>query len=144
MGTSLRVKRPVTIKTIVTDDFKKQANEEINKELHLLESQIMQLELQNKQIHDQISSYSANFGEENPEQIKQAVAEISNRLQQMTILKQELQSQRDSINHLAHDNLIVTGSLENYVDLAVGENLYDKFKEAEIIVKDGIIQEING
>ena len=143
MNKTLKVKRPVTIKTVVTDNFKKQANEEINKEVHMLDSQIMQLELQNKQIQDQASSYSASYGDENAEQIKQAVMEIANRLQQMTMLKQELQSQRDSINHLMHDNIIVTGSLENYVELSIGENLYDKFKKAEIVVKDGIIQEIN-
>ena len=144
MNKTLKVKRPVTIKTVVTDNFKKQANEEIAKEIHLLDSQIMQLELQNKQIQDQATNYSANYGDENAEQIKQAVMEIANRLQQMNILKQELQSQRDSINHLMHDNIIVTGSLENYVELNIGENIYDKFKKAEIIVKDGVIQEING
>jgi prefoldin subunit 5 len=138
----IRVKRPVTIKTIVTDQFKKQANEEINKELHLLENQIMQLELQNKQIQDQASGYSSAYGEEGSKQIHDALNELTNRLQQMTQLKQELQSQKDSINHLAHENIVVTGSLENYFDLKIGENIYDKFKDAEILVKDGIIQDI--
>lgn len=139
---SIQVKRPVTIKTIVTDVFKKQAVEEINKEMHLLDSQIMQLELQNKQIQDQASGFSSAYGGENSEQIQQALAEISARLQQMTMLKQELQSQRESISHLALENAVVTGSLENYVELQIGENIYEKFKEAEIIVRDGIIQTI--
>lgn len=142
-GKTIKVKRPVTIKTVVTEGFKKQANEEINKELHLLESQIMQLELQNKQIQDQAGSYGAAYGEEGSRQIQEALNELSNRLQQMVSLKQELQSQRESINHLAHDNVVVTGSLENYFDLSIGENIYEKFKNAEIIVRDGIIQDIN-
>ncbi|EKE02816.1 MAG: hypothetical protein ACD_20C00328G0009 [uncultured bacterium] len=140
---TIKVKRPVTIKTVVTDVFKKQANEEINKELHLLDSQIMQLELQNKQIHDQAGSYGAAYGEEGSKQIQDALTEISSRMQQMASLKQELQSQRDSINHLADENVVVTGSLENYFELKIGENIYDKFKNAEIIVRDGIIQDIN-
>jgi len=142
MVNSIKVKRPVTIKTIVTDVFKKQTVDEINKEMHLLDSQIMQLELQNKQIQDQVTGFSSQYGGENPEQIQQALAEISNRLQQMTMLKQELHSQRESIGHLALENEVVTGSLENYVELQIGENIYEKFKEAEIIVRDGIIQEI--
>ena len=52
---TITVKRPVAIKTVVTNGFKTQASEEINKELHLLDAQIMQLELQNKQIQDQAS-----------------------------------------------------------------------------------------
>jgi len=139
---SIKVKRPVTIKTIVTEGFKTQAVEEINKEVHLLDSQIMQLELQNKQIQDQASGY-ATYGAENSEQIQKAIEEISSRLQQMSMLKQELFSQKESINHLALENIVVTGSLENYVDLKIGENIYEKFKEAEIVVRDGIIQEIN-
>ncbi|OGH96841.1 MAG: hypothetical protein A2287_06060 [Candidatus Melainabacteria bacterium RIFOXYA12_FULL_32_12] len=139
---SIQVKRPVTIKTVVTDGFKKQATEEINKELHLLDSQIMQLELQNKQIQDQAGSFGAAYGEEGTKQIQDALAELSGRMQQMVSLKQELQSQRDSINHLASENIVVTGSLENYFELKIGENIYDKFKNAEIIVRDGIIQDI--
>jgi len=141
MVSSIKVKRPVTIKTVVTDVFKKQTVDEINKEMHLLDSQIMQLELQNKQIQDQAAG-SSIYGGDNSEQIQQALAEISARLQQMTMLKQELQSQKESIGHLALENVVVTGSLENYVELQIGENIYEKFKEAEIIVRDGVIQTI--
>lgn len=142
MEQGIRVKRPVTIKTIVTPGFKNQATEEINKELHLLESQIMQLELQNKQIQDQLSGYSQAYGSQGSDQFQQALSEIGTKIDQMNSLKLELQSQRDSINHLALDNVIVTGSLENYVDIQIGENLYSKFREAEILVKDGVVQEI--
>lgn len=143
-STSITVKRPVTIKTVVTDSFKKQAAEEINKELHLIDSQIMQLQLQNKQIQDQIANFTAMYGDESSHQIQDALAEISAKLQQMTAFKQELSSQRESISHLALDNVIITGNLENYIELGIGENLYEKFKEAEILIKDGIIQEIRG
>lgn len=139
---SIKVKRPVTIKTIVTEAFKKQASEELNKEIHLIDNQIMQLELQNKQIQDQLNSYSATYGGESAEQIQQALADMAARLQQMSMLKQELHSQKESIGHLALENIVVTGSLENYVELQIGENIYDKFKEAEIIVRDGVIQHI--
>lgn len=140
---SIKVKRPVKVKTVVTEGFKQQAKDEINKELRLLDTQIMQLEVQSKQIQDQVTGgLSGYFGEGSPEQIQQAMEEIIQRLQQMSELKQELQFQKENIDHLALNNVIITGSLENYVDLKPGENLYDKFKEAEILVKDGIIQDI--
>ncbi len=138
----IRVKRPIKIKTVVTDKFKQQVQEELNKEIHLLDSQILQLELQSKQIQDQASEFAGLYGENNLEQIQIALEDIAKRLQQMSELKNEMVSQKNSISHLALNNVIITGSLENYVELRTGENLYDKFREAEILVKDGIIQEI--
>lgn len=139
----IKVKRPVTIKTIVTTSFKEDAANELSKEIHLLDNQILQLELQNKQILDQFNNLGINSNTEENDQVKDAIDDISQKLQQMTSLKQELLSQRDTIQHIALDNLIVTGSLENYVELEIGQNIYETFKGAEIIVKDGIIQEIN-
>lgn len=140
---SIRVKRPVKVKTVVTEGFKEQAKVELTKEIRLLESQIMQLELQSKQIHDQVGGTSSAFYSENDmQQIQDSLEDINRKLQQMGELKQELQFQEDSINHLTIDNVIITGNLENYVELKPGENLYEKFKDAEIIVKDGIIQDI--
>lgn len=139
---SIKVKRPIKIKTVVTDKFKEQAQEELNKEIHLLDSQIMQLEMQNKQIQDQVSEFTGIYGESNIEQIQEALKDISQKLLQMGDLKKELVSQKESISHIGLNNIIITGSLDNYVELKKGENIYDKFHEAEIIIKDGIIQKI--
>ncbi len=140
---SIKVKRPVKVKTIVTDNFKQQAKEEINKEIRLIDNQIMQIELQSKQIQDQVTGgLSGYFPEGSPEQAQQAMDDLLQRLQQMSELKQELQFQKENIDHLALNNIVITGSLENYVELRPGENLYEKFKDAEILVKDGIIQDI--
>lgn len=139
---SIKVKRPVTIKTIVTDSFKKQMMDELSKELHLLDTQIMQLELQSKQIHDQASAFGTMYADEGTQHLQQAMEDITSRLQQMSMMKQELHTQKESIHHLVLNNMIVTGNLENYVELSIGENIYEKFKTAEIIIKDGIIQDI--
>lgn len=136
----ITIKRPVTIKTIVTSNFKRQATEELLKEIHLLESQIMQLEIQNKKLQDQV--FSNTFMDEIPDNIQRTLKEIQEKLEQMHFIKQELYSQKETVENILLDNLVVTGSLENYVEVTIGENIYDKFKEAEIIVKDGIIQQI--
>jgi hypothetical protein len=139
---SIKVKRPVKVKTVVTEGFKQQAKDEINKEIRLLDSQIMQMEMQSKQIQDQVTGGIPQYFAESNDQAQQAIEELLQRLQQMSELKQELQFQKENIDHLALNNVIITGSLENYVEIKPGENLYDKFKEAEIIVKDGVVQDI--
>lgn len=138
---SIKVKRPVIVKTIVTEGFKKQASEELLKEMHLLDSQIMQLELQSRQIHDQFSSMGL-LDEENKNYVHRALEDVHSKLEQLSVLRNELNTHKESIAHLALNNIIITGSLENYVELKIGENLYDKFKDAEIIIKDGVIQDI--
>lgn len=139
---SITVKRPVKVKTVVTEGFKQQAKDEINKEIRLLDNQIMQMELQSKQIQDQVSGGMSQYFAEGNDQAQHAIEELLQRLQQMSELKQELQFQKENIDHLALNNVIVTGSLENYVEVKPGENLYDKFKDAEIIIKDGVVQDI--
>jgi hypothetical protein len=37
----------------------------------------------------------------------------------------------------------VTGVLENVVDVRVGDNIYEKLMNAEMIVEDGIIKSIS-
>jgi hypothetical protein len=140
MSKSIKIKRNITVKTVVTEEFKKNSSQEITKELQLLDNQIMQLELQSKQMQDQLANdFTAS---DNAPQIRQAVIEISQRLTQFAGVKQELLQQRENINGLEPGNLINTGSLENYVEISEGDNIYEKYKAASIIVKDGIIQEI--
>jgi hypothetical protein len=140
--TKILVKRPVTIKTIVTSKFKDEATEELTKEIHLVDNQILQLELQNKQIVNQADAFGGHLGSENAKQIHSALNDISQKLQQMSSVKQELISQRDTIKDIALNNVIVTGSLENYVEIEIGQNIYDVFKKAEIIVRDGVVEDI--
>lgn len=140
--TKILVKRPVTIKTIVTPKFKEEATNELTKEIHLVDSQILQLELQNKQVVDQANILGSQLGAEQSKQLQNVLNDIIQKLQQMTSVKQELVSQRDTIKDIIINNLIVTGNLENYVEIKVGQNIYDVFKKAEIIVRDGIVEDI--
>lgn len=140
--TKILVKRPVTIKTVVTPKFKEDASNELTKEIHLVDNQILQLELQNKQILDQTGVFGSALNQDNAKPLQEALNDIAQKLKQMTSLKQELVSQRDTIKDIALNNIIVTGSLENYVEIEIGQNIYDVFKKAEIIIKDGVIEDI--
>lgn len=132
----ITIKRPVTIKTIVTDEFKKQTEKAFSKELELIDIQISQ---QEREI-EELKHYSKNL--QNPNDINQAVFESTKRLEQIVLLKQDLLAQSINIENIKSGETIITGNLENYVELKEGDNLYDKFKSAEIIVEDDIIKKI--
>lgn len=125
------IKGTVTIKTILTQKFKKEAQEEFLKEIALLDDQILHTESQIRQNQDMGNFFKS--GQSN---------ELSYKLEQLVFLKQELVSHHESFEKLPLEEEIVTGMLDNYFELKIGDNLYDKVKDAEIVVRDGIIEKI--
>ncbi len=134
------IKRPVTIKTIVTQKFKAETEEEFLRELNLIDIQIMQIEKQIREFQDnQQYSKRTDF----LEKMGMSIDDVTRKLEQLVFLKQELIEHNNTIENLKLEEHVITGNLENYFELKIGDNLYDKFKVAEIIVRDGIIEEIN-
>jgi hypothetical protein len=142
MSQSIKVKRQITIKTIITDSFKEKASSEISGEMKLLDEQIYHLELQINQIVQQFQQTMPASLSISPQEAEQIINELNLKLQQLVNLKQNMQSQISNIQNSRTGDLIVTGSLENYTELKTGDNIYDHMLDNEIIVKDGIIQEI--
>jgi hypothetical protein len=142
MPNSLTVKRQITVKTIVTEDFKQKAADELVNEIKLIDEQINHLQLQVNQIIQQFQQQSPSGFSIPPQEADQIMNELNLRLQQLVNLKQNLNLQIDNIKHTKAGDTIITGSLENYVELKTGDNLYNVLLDKEIVVKDGEIQEI--
>ena len=119
------IKRSVTVKTILTKKFKEETEEEFLREIALIDDQILQTESRIRQRQDTVLSN-----------------ELSHKLEQLVFLKQELVAHHDDFDRLPLEEEVVTGMLDNYFELKIGDNLYDKVKDAEIKVRDGIIEKI--
>ena len=61
-----------------------------------------------------------------------------------TAAKSDLMMKIEEAKRLQIGTEFVQGPLEGPVHVSIGDNLYKKVGGAEIIVKDGIIQEIRG
>ncbi len=119
------IKRSVTVKTILTKKFKEETEEEFLREIALIDDQILQTESRIRQRQDTVLSN-----------------ELSHKLEQLVFLKQELVAHHDDFDRLPLEEEVVTGMLDNYFELKIGDNLYDKVKDAEIVIRDGIIEKI--
>lgn len=119
------IKRSVTVKTILTKKFKEETEEEFLREIALIDDQILQTESRIRQRQDTVLSN-----------------ELSHKLEQLVFLKQELVDHHNDFDRLPLEEEVVTGMLDNYFELKIGDNLYDKVKDAEIVVRDGIIEKI--
>ena len=115
-GTSLTIKRPITVRAVVTPTWKEEAERELSNGIATADQQLAQLEQEGQDVVDQVRGQSANPLDP---RVQDQVAQIQ---QQM-------------------DQIVEQGQLESSCELKVGDNLVQKMQVA-IVVKDGVVQSI--
>ncbi len=140
---SVTLKRQVTIKTVVTDDFRERAQGELSGEVKQIESQLVQLETQYQETLKRLEEIS-NQGQNVRPQLEQLNQEAQSKRNQLTNLKLDVSKQLNNLNNVENGANVVTGLLESFVDVKVGENIYDRVRGTTVVIKDGVVQEILG
>lgn len=139
---SIKLKRPVAIKAIVTEKFKTEASKEIQQALQNFDLALQQLEFQGKRA---LTDLDKNPDIPNKEQARQNLQmQIDQQRGQINAQKAELLQRLNMIAQLDMDSEFLQATVDNYVEVNVGDNLYEKMSNTEVIVKDGIVIEIRG
>jgi hypothetical protein len=138
---TVRMNRQVTVKTLVTDAFRERARNEMDGELKLLDTQAQQLEAQYQYSMQQLEKV-AKQGQNVEAQFMQVNQEAQQKRNQIAGLKMQVSAQLGNLDKVENGQYIVTGMLESQVELTIGDNLYDKLTNAEMLVEDGIIKGI--
>lgn len=139
---SIQLKRPVAIKAIVTEKFKTEATKEIQQALQNFDLALQQLEFQGKRAMTDL--------EKNPDipNKDQARAGLQNQIDQQRAQingqKSELLQRLNMISQLDMDSEFLQATVDNFVEVKIGDNLYEKLSNTEVIVKDGVVIEIRG
>ena len=141
MAESIKVKRQLIVKTIVTEKFREKAKSDLTNESEQLEAQIKHLEAQINQLVTKAQD-KKNPINMPPQQIDQILNEMNQKHQSLVKIKQNYAHQLANLDHIKNGDKIVTGSLENYIQLKVGDHLYNSLAGNEIVIEDGIIKEI--
>lgn len=138
MAGSIELKRVVMVKAIVTEAFKQNLIKELERAIGNIDNQLNSMESQSKAYLDDLkkkgltqkaAAFKRQFEEE---RARQAQA------------KSDLTMKIEEAKRLGVGSEFVQGPLEGPVEVSVGDNLYKKVGGAEIIVKDGVIEEIRG
>lgn len=129
----ITVVRPVMVKAIVTETFKRQYLAELEDTAKRLESVIGQIDTQIRrtELERQITPQSRAVRQQlEIERSRQEAArmELAARIKEAEAL--ELQSEFSQ------------GTVESMVELSIGDNFFTRLARAEIILKDGIVIEI--
>jgi hypothetical protein len=132
----LELKRVVMVKAIVTQAFKDNLVKELERAVKNLDAQAQQMDFQAKTYMEDlkkkgmVSQMTAFKHQLEEEKGRQAAA------------KADLQAKMEEAKKLVLNTEFIQGPLEGPVNVKLGDNLYKKIGAAEIIVKDGTIQEI--
>lgn len=136
MENSIELKRVVMVKAIVTEAFKQNLAKELERAIGNIDAQTSQMELQGKNYLEDLKKKGL---------MQKAAAfkhQFDDERNRQAAGKSDLLMKIEEAKRLQIGSEFVQGPLEGPVDVSVGDNLYKKVGGAEIIVKDGIIQEI--
>lgn len=138
MTGSLELKRVVMVKAIVTEAFKQNLVKELERAIGNIDHQLNNMESQSKAylqdlkkrgLTQKAAAFKRQFEEERARQSQ---------------AKSDLTMKTEEAKRLTIGSEFVQGPLEGPVEISIGDNLYKKVGGAEVIVKDGIIEEIRG
>jgi hypothetical protein len=131
----MKLKRAVTVKAIVTEDFKSRMKEELTKTLTRIDTVTQQLEFQ-------LRKYVPEVAKADLEQAGRLRREIEAEKQRHESMKAEIDGRLQEALRLEIGAEFDQGTIESEIEVSVGDNLMEKLSNAEIIIKDGIVQEI--
>ena len=138
--TSLTIKRPITVRAVVTPTWKEEAEREISNGIAAADQQLAQLEQEGQQVVEQVRRQSANpLDPRVQEQVANIQQQVAGKRSELEEQKRNLLQQQAQVRELEMDQIVEQGQLESTCELKVGDNLVKKM-QVSIVVKDGVVQ----
>ena len=138
--TSLTIKRPITVRAVVTPTWKEEAEREISNGIAAADQQLAQLEQEGQQVVEQVRRQSANpLDPRVQEQVANIQQQVAGKRSELEEQKRNLLQQQAQVRELEMDQIVEQGQLEGTCELKVGDNLVQKM-QVSIVVKDGVVQ----
>lgn len=141
---SLMLKRPITVKAIVTDRWKLEVQQQLQNQITQLDKQINQLEMQGKNAIGEIQKQSKDPA--SPQVIKQMEniqGQINQKKGELLNKKNQLLQQLQQVQTLELDQEVVQAQMESFFRIEKGDNLVQKLN-VEVVIRDGIVEDIRG
>ena len=141
-GTTLSIKRSITVRAVVTPAWKEEAERELSTAIATTDQQLAQLEQEGQQVVDDVRRQSANpLDPRVQEQVAQVQQQVAAKRAELEEQKRNLLQQQAQVRELEMDQIVEQGQLESSCEIKLGDNLVQKMQVA-IVVKDGVIQSI--
>ena len=141
---SLLLKRPVTVKAIVTAQWKEEVTQQLQTQVAQLDKQMQQIEMQGKRTIEELKKKVKQ--PESPQVIKQVDSinsQVNQKKAEMLEKKNQFLQQLQQIQLLELDKEVVQAQMESFFRLEKGDNLIKKLN-VEVVLRDGVVEEIRG
>ncbi len=140
----LLLKRAINVKAVVTPRWKEEAQQQLQLQINQLDSQLQQLEMQGQRMVAEIKRQSIQpFGPETAQQIESIQAQVNERKSQLLDQKNQNLQQLQQVQTLDLEQEVSQGQIESVFTVVEGDNLVSKM-QVEVLLRDGIIEEIRG
>jgi hypothetical protein len=132
---SLVIKRPVQVTVITTENFKQDLLKELQESGDAVQRHIEQMEFQGRRALADLQRTNLNQAMALRQQLEAEKRKYED-------MKKELEQRREEVEKLELGEEYPRGTLESEVTINPGDNLFEKLSQAQVIIKDGIVQEI--
>ncbi|QBE68224.1 hypothetical protein SynWH8101_0629 [Synechococcus sp. WH 8101] len=141
-GTTLSIKRSITVRAVVTPAWKEEAERELSNAIATSDQQLAQLEQEGQQVVEEIRRQSANpLDPRVQEQVAQVQQQVAAKRAELEEQKRNVLQQQAQVRELEMEQIVEQGQIESFCDLKVGDNLVTKMKVA-VVVRDGVVESI--
>ena len=142
-GNTLRIKRSITIRAVVTPSWKEEAERELSNGIATTDQQLAQLEQEGQQVVNEVRRQSANpLDPRVQEQVAQVQQQVAAKRSELEEQKRNLLQQQAQVRELEMDQIVEQGQLDSFCDIKVGDNLVSKM-QVSVVVRDGVIESID-
>lgn len=132
---TLRLRQDVALVFIVTEDLKRRLLDEHTAASEEIQRQIDQFDFRARHALAELQRTDLN-------RAMAARQQIEAEKHRLEAIKHELTDRRAEIEKLEIGAEYPRGTIEGYIDIAVGDALFEKLAGVSILVKDGLVQEI--
>lgn len=141
---SLMMKRPITVKAIVTAQWKEEVQEQLQNQLTQLDKQIQQLEMQGKRTVEELKKKTSDpSSTQVTKQVENIQSQVNQKKGELLNKKNQILQQLQQVQLLELDQEVVQAQMESFFRVEKGDNLVKKLN-VEVVLRDGIVEEIRG
>ena len=113
-GTTLSIKRSITIRAVVTPAWKEEAERELSGAISTTDQQLAQLEQEGQQVVDEVRRQSANpLDPRVQEQVGQVQQQVAAKRAELEEQKRNLLQQQAQVRELEMEQIVEQGQLES-------------------------------
>lgn len=143
-NTQLLLKRAVNVKVVVTPRWKEEAQQQLQGQINQIDSQLQQLEMQGQRMVAEIQRQTLQPpGPQALQQIENIQVQVNQRKSELLEQKNQSLQQLQQVQMLELEQEVSQGQLESVFTVQPGDNLIQKM-QVEILLRDGVIEEIRG